>query len=344
VKLADGEQYDAETVVSGAPTCRRRCFDLVSPDDLPSALRRPRPRRLHIANGMGMTIRCATDTLPQYPGAPDGGAYRDATDLPLGRLPPPGIQRGHLRPAADKSRARRDDARPAGDPSLALPGKHITVIWAQYHPFTPRAGPRAHGRRSASARRGNSSRHSKPYAPGITGTVTETYMKSPLDLQEENGLIRGHLMHLDMSLDQMFMFRPTAGNWRTTRTPIHGLYPHRREYAPRRRRPLVRPARTPRTVMLARSPGQIATPLGASGRARARRGRLLALIAHRPRLPSEKHNLSRSMVAQAFQPAKPERRPGKACATESGHRARGRMRTRAVVPILGISTHSSAMW
>ena len=63
----------------------------------------------------------------------------------------------------------------------------------------------------------------EPYAPGISEAVTETYIKSPLDLQEENGLIRGHLMHLDMALDQMFMFRPLP-ELANYRTPIAGLY------------------------------------------------------------------------------------------------------------------------
>jgi phytoene dehydrogenase-like protein len=53
--------------------------------------------------------------------------------------------------------------------------------------------------------------------------VTETYLKSPVDLQEENGLIRGHLMHLDMALDQLFMFRPLP-ELANYRTPIGGLY------------------------------------------------------------------------------------------------------------------------
>ncbi len=110
----------------------------------------------------------------------------------------------------------------ASDPSLAPAGKHITVIWAQYHPFTLADG---HGSWAAIREREAAKLLGtlEPYAPGITEAVTETYIKSPLDLQEENGLIRGHLMHLDMALDQMFMFRPLP-ELANYRTPIAGLY------------------------------------------------------------------------------------------------------------------------
>jgi len=219
VALANGERYDAQTVVSGAHV-QTTMLDLVSPDDLPTALRR-RVQTLRIANGMGMTIRCATDFLPPYTGAPD--------DVHAGmQLICPSVE--YLRRAFNESASGLPPTNPslvvmtptANDPSLAPPGKHITVIWAQYHPFALAPGQGMWPDiREREARKLLATL--EPYAPGISDAVTETYVKSPLDLQEENGLIRGHLMHLDMSLDQMFMFRPLP-ELANYRTPIHGLY------------------------------------------------------------------------------------------------------------------------
>ncbi len=204
VELADGERLDARIVVSGAHV-QTTLLDLVAPHDLPVSLRR-RVETLRIANGMGMTIRCATDALPSYPNAP-----RDAHNGM--QLICPSIN--YLRRAHTDARAGLPPRAPAlvvmtptaNEPALAPPGKHITVIWAQYHPFhlAPGAGTWAEIRmREADKLLATL----EPYAPGIRDAVTERYVKSPWDLQEENGLINGHLMHLDMALDQLFMFRP----------------------------------------------------------------------------------------------------------------------------------------
>ena len=60
-------------------------------------------------------------------------------------------------------------------------------------------------------------------------------MQTPLDLERELGLRRGNVMHVEMGLDAMFAYRPLpelAGY----RTPVRGLYPHRRVDPPGRRR------------------------------------------------------------------------------------------------------------
>ncbi len=63
------------------------------------------------------------------------------------------------------------------------------------------------------------------YAPNFPGAVRERqiYIQSPLDLERNVGFRRGNIMHLDMSLDQMFMFRPLP-ELSDYRTPVPGLY------------------------------------------------------------------------------------------------------------------------
>lgn len=64
------------------------------------------------------------------------------------------------------------------------------------------------------------------YAPNVPTDVREVahhYIQTPLDLERNVGLLKGNIMHLDMSLDQMFMFRPLP-ELAYYRTPIEGLY------------------------------------------------------------------------------------------------------------------------
>ncbi len=219
VELMSGDKYDADTVVSGTHV-QTTMLDLVAPDDLSPTLRR-RVETLRIANGMGMTIRCAVDTLPQYPNMP-AGAHNGM------QMICPTVE--YLRRGFNEAASGLPPTHPAlvvmtptaNDTTLAPPGKHILVIWAQYHPFTLAAGQGSWD--DIREREGRKLLETfEPYAPGITDAVTETYLKSPEDLQNENGLVRGHLMHLDMALDQMFMFRPLP-ELANYRAPLKGLY------------------------------------------------------------------------------------------------------------------------
>ena len=62
------------------------------------------------------------------------------------------------------------------------------------------------------------------YAPGFADSVLQRHVQTPWDLERELGLIGGNVMHVEMSLDQMMMWRPTA---RTVGSPCArrpGLY------------------------------------------------------------------------------------------------------------------------
>jgi phytoene dehydrogenase-like protein len=61
------------------------------------------------------------------------------------------------------------------------------------------------------------------YAPNVKEAVLGELIETPLYLERTLGLLRGNVMHLEMSIDQMFMMRPalTMGNYRG---PIKGLY------------------------------------------------------------------------------------------------------------------------
>ena len=61
------------------------------------------------------------------------------------------------------------------------------------------------------------------FAPNVPGCVERVYVQDPTDLEREHGLYRGNVMHLEMSLDQMFFLRPTPA-LSAYRTPIPGLF------------------------------------------------------------------------------------------------------------------------
>ena len=59
--------------------------------------------------------------------------------------------------------------------------------------------------------------------PASASTIEHVHVQTPLDLERELGLRRGNVMHVEMGLDSMFVYRPLpelAGY----RTPVRGLY------------------------------------------------------------------------------------------------------------------------
>ena len=61
------------------------------------------------------------------------------------------------------------------------------------------------------------------YAPNFPGSVLGYKALSPLDLEEEYGLVGGDIFHGEMHLDQLFSLRPAAEAADYT-TPVDGLY------------------------------------------------------------------------------------------------------------------------
>ncbi|MBA2554858.1 MAG: NAD(P)/FAD-dependent oxidoreductase [Geodermatophilaceae bacterium] len=91
------------------------------------------------------------------------------------------------------------------DDTIAPPGPQNITVWGQWHPY------RLSGERWPDIAEREAHRlvgAINTVAPGFADTVQHVYVQSPLDLERELGLRRGNVMHLDMSLDQMFGWRP----------------------------------------------------------------------------------------------------------------------------------------
>ncbi|WP_182357566.1 phytoene desaturase family protein [Tomitella gaofuii] len=169
-------------------------------------------RGIRVGPGIGMAVRLATDALPAYPSAPDCG-------------PGPGVHAGlqllvsdraHLRTGHAAALAGRLPPRPAAlsmtfsalDRSLCPDGEHQMTLWSQWHPYRI-----ADGTRWADVAETEADRvvdEIERFAPGTRETVTARHVQSPAGLESELGLIGGNIMHIEMSLDQMLAFRPTA--------------------------------------------------------------------------------------------------------------------------------------
>jgi phytoene dehydrogenase-like protein len=128
---------------------------------------------------------------------------------------------------ADSIRRRMTDDPPlvamtfsAVDPSLAPPGGEVLWLWGQYFPYElegrswDEAAPQLEATLLDAFER---------YAPGTREKVVGSLIQHPLWLERELGMHRGNVMHLEMSIDQMFMLRPFPGA-SGYRTHLRGLY------------------------------------------------------------------------------------------------------------------------
>jgi phytoene desaturase len=277
VETEDGQRYSAPIVISNAHVLTTM-LKLVGPEHLTSTLV-GRLNNIRIGNGFGMTVRCAADELPDYLAAPSGGRPHESHHG-LQLLSP---SMGYVRRAYEdylRGEPSRDPAViamtfSAIDPDVAPPGKHTVFLWAQYFPYELSGGREWDAIREDVA--DNILEVLYRYAPNMRGKISERFIQTPLDLERRIGLLRGNVMHVEMSFDQMFFFRPLpelAGY----RTPIRGLYLTGASTHPgggvfgasgyNTARVVLGDARRRRWVPLAAGAGALAAGLWAAGRGR----------------------------------------------------------------------------
>jgi phytoene dehydrogenase-like protein len=107
------------------------------------------------------------------------------------------------------------------DPTLAPEGKHIMTCFVQFVPYELREGSWDDGAREALGDRVIET--IAEYAPNFGDSVIERQVLTPYDLEQRFGLIGGNIFQGEMSLDQLFSFRPAPG-LAGYKTPVDGLY------------------------------------------------------------------------------------------------------------------------
>ncbi len=223
IKLKNGETLQANRVVSNAHILT--LFEkLIGAENLPGDLAR-RLKTVRVGNGFGMIVRCAMNQLPNYKVAPSNGF---PSDCHRGlQLLCPSIE--YLNQAfADFSKGVPSE-HPAAlvmtfsavDETLAPQGKHTMFVWGQYFPYELSNGETwdAIAEREADKLIDVVAR----YAPNVPDAIIDRYIQTPLSLERDLGLLRGNVMHVEMDIDQMFLFRPLP-ELSTYRTPFENLF------------------------------------------------------------------------------------------------------------------------
>lgn len=225
VALADGEEIDADVVVSGMDP-RTTLQVLVDPETLGPEL------GWEVDNlrdrGVTAKVNLALSELPSFTGL-DGaeGNLRLRGRIVLA----PSID--YLDRAADAPKYGRASEAPwleATIPSLVDPlltdgaaaggVKHVMSVIAQSAPYALRDGDWDQEREAFGDL---VIKTLETAAPGLGDLVVARQVLTPLDLERQFGMAGGHPLHLEPGLDQWFAWRPLLGYARH-RMPVEGLY------------------------------------------------------------------------------------------------------------------------
>ncbi|MEC3958435.1 NAD(P)/FAD-dependent oxidoreductase [Nocardia sp. CDC153] len=204
VRTESGRTVHADTVIAGCHILTT--LNLLERGGFDAATIADWRRRIRVGPGIGMVVRAATTALPRYPGA-------ESTESAHG-LQLLVTDRRELRRAHGAALAGDLPPRPvvlamsftALDPSLAPAGEHNLTLWSQWHPYDLADGTKWSDHADREGDRIIAELDS--YAPGFADTVRHRFVQTPADLEAEMGLLGGNVMHVEMSIDQMFMWRP----------------------------------------------------------------------------------------------------------------------------------------
>ncbi|MGH7640551.1 MAG: phytoene desaturase family protein [Candidatus Dormibacteria bacterium] len=219
VALADGTELRCRRIVAAVHP-RTALLELVGREQLPKTLV-TEMERFRSRSGSAK-VNLALAELPRFTAMP---------------LPLPGPQHpefivnpsiAYLQRAWSDALGGRWSERPmldcviptTKDPTLAPPGRHILSCFVQYAPRQLATGEWAEERERFADR---VVEVLGEYAPNLPGAVLQRQVVTPEDMERDYGLLGGNIFHGEMSLDQLFLFRP-APQVGAYRTPLGGLY------------------------------------------------------------------------------------------------------------------------
>ena len=220
VTLADGTTLEAGVVVSGAHP-ETTLLSLVGESHVPSEL--AEELRSFRNRSPSAKVNFALSELPDLTAMPGKELGPQHPEIMIS----PSLE--YLEKAWDDAKYGRVSEGPmidaviptTKDPTIAPEGKHIMTCFVQYVPYELREGSWDDGGRDLVADRVTGKL--TEFAPNFRDSVIERQVLTPYDLEQRFGLIGGNIFQGEMSLDQLFSFRPTpelAGY----KTPVDGLY------------------------------------------------------------------------------------------------------------------------
>ncbi|XP_043240227.1 pyridine nucleotide-disulfide oxidoreductase domain-containing protein 2-like [Amphibalanus amphitrite] len=225
VALADGREVRSRRVLSNA-TPQVTFQRLMEPADVPAEYRAA-VENIDYTSPV-CKINVAVDRLPNFLADPN---VSDSEPMPHHRCT---IHLNSettecLESAYRDAAAGRPSKRPmiemvipsSLDATLAPPGHHVCLLFTQYCPYSPAAGPWDQGSREAYA--GAVFDIIEEYAPGFKASVVGKEVLTPPDIEETFGLTGGNIFHGVLSLDQLWLSRPSPRR-PGPRTAVAGLY------------------------------------------------------------------------------------------------------------------------
>lgn len=217
VMLANGESIPAWTVVSNGDPGVTILQLLDYAADLLTFRSRAKNYRAH---GVVTMVHLALSALPTFHGIHSDEQLRGRIHI--------GPDIDYIERAFDAAKYGDYSTKPfmeitiptLTDPSLAPTGAHVMTIHAQYAPYKLKNSDWDTRREELGDAIVNAL---TDYAPNLRELIVGRKVLTPLDLGREFNLTGGHIHHGEMSLDQLFAFRPFIGVAQY-RTPVKGFY------------------------------------------------------------------------------------------------------------------------
>lgn len=188
---------------------------------LPEAYRPQSLSRMRTGNGFGAIVRLALSSPVEYRAQPIQGRASGLQLLCRDRQQIQTAYGDFMKgvPAEDPPLVAMTFS--TFDDALAPPGGEVLWLWAQYYPYALAGGASWYD--IADEVEASIIDQFEHYAPGTRDKIVGSLFQHPAYLERELGLFRGNVMHLEMSIDQMFMMRP-ALDLSSYRTHIPNLY------------------------------------------------------------------------------------------------------------------------
>ncbi len=218
VVLANGDELRARTVVSSLDP-NLTFAKLIGRDHLePEFLEGLSTFKYRGSSGK---VNLAVDRLPEFGCLPGKGKHLHG-DISIA----PSVE--YLEKAYDEAKYGHYSRRPflnvvvpsVIDPGMAPPGKHVISCFVQYAPYHLKEGTWDDHREAFGDAVVDTLAE---YIPGLKKAIVGRQVLTPLDLEREFGLTEGNIFHGELTLEQMFFFRPVPA-WAHYRTPLQNLY------------------------------------------------------------------------------------------------------------------------
>ena len=226
VALANGDEFEAPVIVSGLDP-RRTFLQLVESKELPTDFADAIGR--YKFRGSSGKVNLALSELPNFTCMAGDGPMKAALRQ--------GAWRGafSISPSVDYVERAHDDAKYGDfsrqpymdiiipsmiDPGMAPPGKHVMSIFVQYAPYNITGGWTDAKREAFGDTVVNTLTQ---FAPNLKSSILHRQVITPADIERVTGLTEGNIFQGELTLSQLFFFRP-APSWSRYASPIDGYW------------------------------------------------------------------------------------------------------------------------